>query len=141
MNYEWKTSQDGVDWQALSDLYLAAGMGRKPAQSLHIAFTNSMFKVFVYQDGGLAAAGRVLADGADCAYLCDIAVQPALQGTGLGRQVVQHLLQAAQGHPKILLYAVPGKEGFYHKFGFRKMLTAMGLFAAPEAQQRRGVIE
>jgi GNAT superfamily N-acetyltransferase len=67
-----------------------------------------MFRCFAIDGGALVGAGRALADGADCSYLCDIAVLPRHQGTGLGKQIVQHLVHASRGHKKIILYAVPG---------------------------------
>jgi hypothetical protein len=33
------------------------------------------------------------------------------------------------GHKKIILYASPGKEGFYKKLGFKQMNTAMAIFS------------
>ena len=82
--------------------------------------------------------GRVLADGFDCAYLCDIAVHPRLQGTGLGQALVGQLVNDARHHQKIILYAVPGKESFYRKFGFLRMLTAMAIFQERDAAIARG---
>ena len=78
--------------------------------------------------GKLVGAGRALADGLDCSYVCDVAVLPSHQGTGVGKQIVATLVRLSQGHRKIILYAVPGKEAFYRKFGFRRMLTAMAIF-------------
>ncbi|GHC82051.1 N-acetyltransferase [Pseudorhodoferax aquiterrae] len=140
MPLEWKYDAEGVDWDALSALYRAAPLGEKSPQLLRTVFGNSMFKCFVHDGARLVAAGRVLADGADCAYVCDIAVLPAHQGTGLGKQVVQHLVDAARGHRKILLYAVPGKEPFYRRFGFLRMKTAMAIFENQEAQLARGYL-
>jgi len=87
-----------------------------------------MFRCFVHADGKLVGVGRVLADGVDCAYICDVAVMPSHQGTGLGREIVSKLLDLCRGHRKIILYAVPGKEGFYRKLGFKRMTTAMAIF-------------
>ena len=42
-------------------------------------FSHSMFTCFVHEQGKLVAAGRALADGADCSYICDIAVLPGLR--------------------------------------------------------------
>lgn len=140
MPLQWKYDTESVDWEALSALYRAAPLGEKPPQLLQTVFGNSMFKCFVYDGARLVAAGRVLADGADCAYVCDIAVLPEQQGTGLGNQVVQHLVDAARGHRKILLYAVPGKEPFYRRFGFLRMRTAMAIFENQEAQLARGYL-
>ena len=76
MALEWKHSTEGVDWEELSALYRAAPLGDKSAAHLQKVFSNSMFKCFVYENTHLVAAGRALADGGDCAYICDIAVLP-----------------------------------------------------------------
>jgi ribosomal protein S18 acetylase RimI-like enzyme len=89
----------------------------------------------------LVGVGRVLADGVDCAYVCDVALLPSHQGTGLGKEVVARLVALSKGHKKIILYAVPGKEPFYRKFGFRRMRTAMAIFEDPQAATARGYID
>ncbi len=99
-----------------------------------------MFTCFVYEDTKLVAVGRALADGCDCSYVCDIAVLPSYQGTGLGKQVVSHLVESSRGHKKIILYAVPGKEPFYRKFGFLRMKTAMAIFENQQQQLERGYL-
>lgn len=93
-----------------------------------------MFKCFVYENATLVAVGRALADGGDCSYICDVAVLPSYQGTGLGKQVVSDLVEMSSGHKKIILYAVPGKEPFYRKFGFMRMKTAMAIFKNQQQQ-------
>jgi hypothetical protein len=52
-------------------------------------------------------------------------------GTGLGKEIASRLVRLSASHKKIILYAVPGKEGFYEAFGFRRMTTAMAIFADP----------
>ncbi|MBU1353924.1 MAG: GNAT family N-acetyltransferase [Gammaproteobacteria bacterium] len=140
MTIEWKSNSDSIDWEELSALYRAAPLGEKTAAHLQKVYANSMFKCFVYEESRLIAAGRALADGGDCSYICDIAVLPSHQGTGVGKQVVEHLVAASRGHKKILLYAVPGREPFYRKFGFLRMQTAMAIFADQEAQVLRGYL-
>jgi len=140
MTLEWKHTAGAVDWQELSNLYRLAPLGDKPPRLLQTVFGNSLFKCFVYEGGALVAAGRALADGADCAYICDIAVMPSHQGTGLGKQVVQHLVDASRGHNKIILYAVPGREPFYRKFCFLRMKTAMAIFQNQQQQLERGYL-
>lgn len=128
MPIQWTESIDDLDWEELSALYRAAPLGEKAPTDLQLVFTNSMFRSFAREDGRLVAAGRVLADGRDCAYLCDIAVLPSHQGRGLGHGVVSRLVERSKGHRKIILYAVPGREGLYRKLGFRRMRTAMAIF-------------
>ena len=81
----------------------------------------------------ISGGGRALADGADCSYICDVAVLPEHQGSGLGKEVVNRLVEASSEHKKIILYSVPGKEGFYKKPGFLRMLTAMAIFQDKQA--------
>lgn len=140
MALEWKHSTDGVDWDELSALYRAALLGDKKPLHLQTVFSNSMFKCFVYENNRLVGAGRALADGADCSYICDIAVLPSNQGTGLGKQIVGHLVESSRGHKKIILYAVPGKEPFYKRFGFLRMTTAMAIFQNQQQQLERGYL-
>jgi GNAT superfamily N-acetyltransferase len=140
MALDWKHSAEAVDWEELSALYRAAPLGDKKAAHLQTVFSNSRYVCFAYDAGRLVGAGRVLADGADCAYLCDIAVLPSHQGTGLGKQIVAGLVEKSRGHRKIILYAVPGKEPFYRRFGFLRMRTAMAIFENQQQQLERGYL-
>ena len=137
----WTHLIDNVDWNELSALYLAAPLGNKKPVDLKTVFTNSMFRCFVHDDGKLVGAGRALADGVDCAYICDVAVMPSHQGTGLGKEIVGKLVNLSRGHRKIILYAVPGKEGFYRKLGFRRMRTAMAIFDNQALAMARGYLD
>ena len=140
MNIEWKYEDDGINWNELSNLYRIAPLGEKDPTDLKIVFNNSRYKCFAIQEGKVVAVGRALADGVDCSYLCDIAVHPGYQGMGLGKAVVQSLVDLSAGHKKIILYANPGKEPFYKKFGFCKMNTAMAIFKNHEIAVNSGVI-
>lgn len=140
MALEWKRSTDGVDWDELSALYRVAPLGDKKPDHLRKVFGNSLYVSFVYDGDRLVGAGRALADGGDCSYICDIAVLPSHQGTGLGKQLVGDLVERSRGHKKIILYAVPGKEPFYKRFGFLRMKTAMAIFENQQQQLERGYL-
>ena len=141
MPLHWTSSTEELDWDELSALYRAAPLGDKSPQGLKTAFTHSMFKFLVHESGKLVGAGRALADGVDCSYICDIAVLPSHQGTGLGREIVSRLVEASRGHRKIILYAVPGKEAFYEKLGFARMKTAMAIFQNQAQAVERGYLQ
>jgi ribosomal protein S18 acetylase RimI-like enzyme len=128
VDLDWQYATDSIDWEELSTLYRIAPLGEKKASDLAISFANSRFTCFVFHDGVLIAAGRALADGIDCSYICDVAVHPDYQGTGIGKGIVSRLVDLSKGHRKIILYAAPGKEAFYDKLGFKRMLTAMAIF-------------
>lgn len=140
MPITWSHSIDSIDWSELEALYHAAPLGNKTATGLKTVFTNSRFRCFALEQGRIVGAGRALADGADCSYLCDVAVLPTHQGTGVGKEIVSKLVALSEGHKKIILYAVPGKEPFYRRFGFRRMLTAMAIFENPAQALERGYV-
>jgi len=138
MAITWTNTSEGLDWSELEALYRLAPLGNKSADHLKVVFGNSRFMWFVRQDGKLVAAGRALADGADCSYICDVAVMPEQQGTGIGKEVVSRLVADSRDHKKIILYSVPGKEPFYRKLGFLRLLTAMAIFQDRDAAIARG---
>ena len=140
MELAWCFDQTRVNWNELSELYRIAPLGTKLPNHLKLVFSNSEFKCFVYSENVLVGAGRALADGKDTSYLCDIAVHPDYQGLGLGKEIVQHLVRLSEGHRKIILYASPGKEGFYAKLGFKKMNTAMAIFQNEAEMMANGTI-
>jgi GNAT superfamily N-acetyltransferase len=140
MSLEWSDSIADLDWNELAALYRAAPLGNKNPADLKIAFSNSRFRCFVYDGGRLAGVGRALADGIDCSYICDVAVLPSHQGTGLGKEIVGRLVSLSRGHRKIILYAVPGKEAFYRKAGFLRMTTAMAIFDDQAAALKNGYL-
>ena len=141
MQLSWRNTLDGINWQELAELYRRAPLGSKSAETLQIAFSNSRFTLFLFDGTQLVGAGRALSDGIDCSYLCDIALLPEYQGSGLGREIVSRLVALSAGHRKIILYAVPGKEAFYRRFGFRRMKTAMAIFDDPNSATERGFVE
>src|SRR6185312_1904716 len=138
---QWLFEDSSVDWIALAELYRVAPLGDKKPDELKTAFANSMYKCFVLEDGAFVGAGRAVADGVYSSYLCDIVIHPRVQGRGLGREVTRKLMELSAGHHKLILYANPGKEGFYRKLGFRRMLTAMAIFEDEERAVRRGLVE
>lgn len=138
--YDWQFSAEGVDWYELSVLYKRAPLGDKQAADLQTVFTNSRYQCFVYSGSQLIGVGRCLADGLDCSYICDVAVLPEYQGRGLGKTIVAKLVELSRGHKKIILYAVPGKEGFYHKLGFKRMNTALAIFENEQQAMAWGLL-
>lgn len=140
MELTWCYSLENVNWEVLADLYRVAPLGDKTASELETVFTNSMFTCLVYDSKGLVAAGRALADGVDCSYICDVAVLPSYQGLGIGRDIVSKLVDLSKGHRKTILYAVPGIESFYRKLGFKRMTTAMAIFSNQDQALARGLV-
>ena len=138
--YAWTEDASAVDFAELSELYRIAPLGIKPPDALKTVFGHSMFVCFAYAGDVLAGAGRVLADGLDCAYIADVTVHPDHQGRGLGQAIIRRLVARADGHKKIILYANPGTEGFYRGLGFLRMNTAMAIWRDPARAIESGLL-
>jgi|SRR5579859_4317409 len=88
----------------------------------------------------LIGAGRAITDGIRYAVIFDVVVLPEYQKRGIGKQIMEYLIRYSKA-ANVLLHAVPGREEFYSKLGFRRMKTAMARFKDPEIQRERGYIE
>lgn len=140
MKFTWHYDLEKINFSQLSNLYRIAPLGVKSGNQLKIVFTNSTFMCFVYADKILVGAGRAIADGLDCSYICDVAVHPDYQSMGLGKKIMEKLMDFSSDHKKIILYVNPGKEGFYKKLGFKTMNTAMAIFKDHKSAIDKGIV-
>lgn len=140
MDIQFSDDADNIDWRELADVIEAAPLGKRDLVKLETAFRNSEMRCFAYHDGRLIGAGRGISDGALRAAIYDVVVLPEYQGKGIGTMIMKNLIGKANAEI-IMLFANPGKEPFYGKFGFSKMKTAMAIMDDPESRRKQGLIE
>jgi GNAT superfamily N-acetyltransferase len=91
------------------------------------------------EDEQAVGMGRIVGDGAIYFYIQDIAVRPEWQGTGIGRAVVEELMEWLHEHapPRAFvgLFAAGGREGFYAHYGFLRHPSLTGMFTVMPALQ------
>ena len=129
-----------VDWSVISETLKRVGMAYYEPDVHRKAFEASHTTVFVYQAGRLIGFGRAISDGAYQAAIYDCAVLPEFQGKGIGTIILKNILSRIS-HCNVILYATPGKEGFYQKLGFRKMKTGMAHFKKSDSMRESGFTE
>ena len=121
--YQISTDPDRLDldrvhaWLA-GDAYWARGRER---ETVARSFAGSIgFGVYRAGDGRQVAVARVVTDGATFAWLCDVYVDPAERGRGLGTwlagAVRDHLAELGVGR---ILLATLDAHRVYAKLGFR----------------------
>jgi ribosomal protein S18 acetylase RimI-like enzyme len=140
MKIEAKTEIKNIDWSFISETLKSVGMAHYSAEKHRKAFEASYCTVFLYDQDKMVGFGRAISDGSYQAAIYDCAVIKAYQGKGLGKKIVQEIISHLKGC-NIILYASPGKEGFYEKLGFRKMKTGMAYFINRESMSDRGFTE
>ena len=90
------------------------------------AFAHQLYSVAAYDGGRLVGIARLLGDAAIFYYINDVWVLPSHRGRGIGRHMVNRLVQYAAETSlpgttiSVCLQAAAGKEGFYEKLGFRR---------------------
>jgi len=135
MEVDIKHDCEGVDWRTISETLKTVGMAYYEPDVHRKAFEASHTTMFVYHAGCLIGFGRAISDGAYQAAIYDCAVLPEFQGKGIGKTIMKNILSRIS-QCNVILYATPGKEGFYLKYGFRKMKTGMAVFTNPQAMEK-----
>jgi GNAT superfamily N-acetyltransferase len=129
------TDCSGIDWHTVANSLKRVGMAYHEPEVHRRAFEASHTTVFVYEESQLIGFGRALSDGQYQGAIYDVAVLPEFQGEGVGKVIIQTIMEQLP-NCNIILYATPGMEGFYKKIGFRAMKTGMALFTTPQAMEK-----
>ena len=103
-----------------TDTYWATGLGRA---TLETAIANSL-NFGAYHGDVLVGYARVVTDGATFAWLCDVYVDRAHRGAGVGQALVAAVVESLEpmGLRRTLL-ATADAHGVYARFGFEPLAT------------------
>jgi GNAT superfamily N-acetyltransferase len=135
MKIEIITDCSNVDWQTIAESLKKVGMAYYEPTVHRAAFEASHTTVFVYENSRLLGFGRAISDGEYQGAIYDVAVLPQAQGKGIGKIIIQTILDKLP-NCNLILYATPGMEGFYKKLGFGLMKTGMAVFTNAQAMER-----
>ncbi|NIK75924.1 GNAT superfamily N-acetyltransferase [Paenibacillus castaneae] len=114
-------------------LWEAVGWGDVHTEMTSLSLASSIYGVVVEYDDEVIGMGRVVGDGAMYHYVQDVAVSPLYQGRGLGKLIIEKLMQyidsRSVGPAFVGLFASHGKEAFYEQYGFANHAPNMtGMF-------------
>ncbi|MBS0550717.1 MAG: GNAT family N-acetyltransferase [Proteobacteria bacterium] len=109
-----------VEDHLLADEYIdvvrKSGLNRPIGDRLRIErmLKHANLVVTARQDGRLVGFARSLTDFCFCCYLSDLAVDPACQGQGIGKRLIEETKKAAGGdQTTTLLLSAPTAMTFY----------------------------
>lgn len=140
MNLRLQLDTTNINWDLVVDTLQKVGMTYHITEIHKRAFNNSHTVVFVFDEETLVGFGRAISDGEYQAAIYDVAVLPSYQGKGIGKMIIQTIVENIP-NCNFILYASPGKEKFYEKENFKRMKTGMALFINGEKMQRNGFTE
>jgi len=103
-------------------LRIAVGWGECKPERVQMALNRSDFLIVATCKGQSIGMARVIHDGLQ-ALIMDVMVLPEYQGAGIGKTLMQHVMEylnalAADGCIYVNLMSALGREGFYEQFGF-----------------------
>lgn len=105
------------------ELRVEGGLSRKSLEAASIGLANSLFIVSIYEDNTLIGLGRVVGDGGTVFHIVDIVVKPSFQGQGLGKVIMQEIMDYLEKNTYpgsyVSLIADEPADKLYEKFGFQ----------------------
>lgn len=140
MKLKISDNKENVNWEIVSSIIGAAGLSNTDAEICKKAFQGSQVTVFAFEDEKMVGVARAISDGVKQAAIYDVAILPEYQGKGIGRVLIDSIIDKLPGC-NFILYANLGKEVFYEKLGFRRLKTGMAKFANKELMIQRGFTE
>ena len=140
MNIIIKKDCTNINWQEVRNILKAAGMSFVDEEFHKKSFENSYTVVFIFNEEKLIGFGRAISDGVRQSAIYDVAILPECQRLGIGKLIIENIVNNTPTC-NFILYASPGKEGFYENLGFKKLKTGMGLFVNMERMKSRNFIE
>jgi len=104
----------------VQDLCASVGWSRRDPVLISKALNFSLSVVSAWDKETMVGFARATGDQVFNATIWDVAVRPSYQKRGVGRLLMIELLKDldSYGIPLITLYADPGTDGFYKRFGF-----------------------
>jgi ribosomal protein S18 acetylase RimI-like enzyme len=129
--------------QVYHDLRKLAGLTPPPIEAVPKALANSFVGFLAYERRHMTndttpghgqipvAMGRLLGDCSLFLLLCDVAVHPEHQRRGLGKRIVQSLVDYIDEHAPqayVSMVADPPAQKLYPLFGFKTVEPSIGMY-------------
>lgn len=115
-----------LDPVEVARVFDASGITRPTADTSRIArmFAAPSLVISAWQSGRLVGVSRALTDYSYCCYLSDLAVDKALQGKGIGKELIRRTQAVIGEEVSLILLSAPGAMSYYPGVGFQQAENA-----------------
>ncbi|MFN3596274.1 MAG: GNAT family N-acetyltransferase [Rubricoccaceae bacterium] len=122
---ELREGLEGLTPARIATLFRRAPLLRQTdsPEQLQKAFEQSPLVLSLWDGERLMGLARVLTDGVQVSYLCDLAVEPDVQGSGAGKRLIDEVLRRCRG-TELVLRDSSLSTGFYRRLGFERVDNA-----------------
>lgn len=122
---EIREGTEGLTPSRVATLYRRAPLLRPTSdrEALHRMYEQSQLVLSAWLGERLVGLARVLTDGVLFSVLCDLAVEPDVQGLGLGKRLMEEVKARCAG-TELLLRDSDFSAGFYPRLGFERVENA-----------------
>lgn len=127
MSYKIQKTTESINWSKVAEILSHFGLSDLDAETQQEVFERSYAVVFLFDNEELIGFGRAISDGICQAAIYNIALDERYQGKGLGREIINELIEQVK-QCNIILYTHPKTIEFYEKLGFSKMKTGMAMY-------------
>ena len=105
---------------AVQEICESVGWNKRDPELVAKALENSMIVISIWENEYLVGFVRATGDKIFNATVWDMVVRPTHQRRGLGKLLMKEVLKQLDQYriPLATLYADPGTESFYERFGF-----------------------
>lgn len=140
MNIHIAYNKENIDWEEVNSVLKKVHLSSSDTEKCKKAFLGSKVWVFAFDDNKLVGVSRAISDGVKQAAIYDVAILPEYQGLGIGRLLIEGIINKLPGC-SFILFSNIGKEGFYERFGFRLLKSGMAKFINEKEMLEKGLIE
>ena len=104
----------------VQEICASVGWSRRDPNLIAKALTNSLAVISAWDGEMMVGFARATGDQVFNATIWDVVVRPSHQHRGIGILIMHELLKELDLFeiPLVTLYADPGTDGFYRRFGF-----------------------
>lgn len=122
------TSEHPTNFNGLLSLYESLGWNslKLTVNELERMCKQSWYAIYVFDDKRLVGMGRVISDRVIIGIICGVGVLPKYQSIGIGREIVERLIQHCEQNKVIpQLMCVEKLQSYYESIGFEAFSIGM----------------